>query len=76
MVSFGCLSRLDSKTFVLKTLTDVTSVLSRNLRAPDYAFQLNVVPINRWEGGLEGIPAAMEYMKAGRVSALKLVFTI
>ncbi|KAG8870516.1 hypothetical protein FRB97_009684, partial [Tulasnella sp. 331] len=45
-------------------------------RVPEYATQLNVVPIKVWEGGLEAAPEALDYMRAGRVSAQKIVLNV
>jgi hypothetical protein len=39
-------------------------------------FGLKVNPITDMDGGLEGIPAGFEKMKAGSVSASKLVYKV
>jgi len=46
-----------------------------NRRLPEYASELNVVPLKKWDGGLDGVPSALEYMKAGNVRAQKIVFS-
>ncbi|KAG9035669.1 hypothetical protein FRB95_010907 [Tulasnella sp. JGI-2019a] len=45
-------------------------------KAPPYLSEFNVVPIKVWENGLDGAPDALEYMKAGKVSAQKIVLNI
>ncbi|KAG8846756.1 hypothetical protein FRB96_001781 [Tulasnella sp. 330] len=45
-------------------------------RLPEYASQLNVVPIKIWEGGLDAVPEALGYMQAGKVSAQKIVLNV
>ncbi|KAG9010810.1 hypothetical protein FRB94_009717 [Tulasnella sp. JGI-2019a] len=45
-------------------------------RVPGYVSELNIMPIKIWEGGLDAIPEALEYMKAGKVSAQKIVVNV
>jgi len=45
-------------------------------RIPQYAPGLNVVPLRKWEGGLEGVEGALKYMKESKVSAEKIVISI
>lgn len=35
-----------------------------------------MVPRKIWEGGLDGIPAALDYMQAGKVSGEKIVVKV
>ena len=34
------------------------------------------LPIKLWEGGLQGVPDGLQYMREGKVSAEKLVYRV
>ena len=34
------------------------------------------LPIKLWEGGLQGVPDGLQYMREGRVSAEKIVYRV
>lgn len=34
------------------------------------------MPLKHWEGGLDAIPEALEYLRAGKTSAQKISLTI
>ena len=34
------------------------------------------LPIKLWEGGLQGVPDGLQYMREGKVSAEKIVYRI
>ncbi len=38
--------------------------------------KIRPLPIKLWEGGLSSIPAGLQYMKEGKVSAEKIVYRI
>ena len=38
--------------------------------------KIKPLPIKLWEGGLDSIPAGLQHMKAGKVSAEKIVYKI
>ena len=38
--------------------------------------KIKPLPIRLWEGGLNSIPAGLQYMKEGKVSAEKIVYRI
>ncbi|KAG8966899.1 hypothetical protein FRC05_002347 [Tulasnella sp. 425] len=42
-------------------------------RMPTLAPKLKVMPLNNWPGGLDGLPDALLYLKAGKASAEKVV---
>jgi hypothetical protein len=48
----------------------------RYRRLPEYASELNVVPLKIWEGGLDAVPEALDYMQAGKVSAQKIIIKV
>jgi len=54
---------------------DFENLTDWNTRLPTYAKELKVMPLQHWDGGLEGIPAALEHLKAGKVSASKISLT-
>ena len=37
---------------------------------------LKPIPLRRWEGGFEGLQAGLQYMREGKVSAEKIVYTL
>jgi len=39
---------------------------------PDLAAKLKVMPLKSWPGGLDAIPEALEYVRAGKTSAQKI----
>ncbi|KIO30118.1 hypothetical protein M407DRAFT_242320 [Tulasnella calospora MUT 4182] len=43
---------------------------------PKYAKDMKVMPIKRWPGGLDALPEALEYLKAGKASAEKIAITL
>ncbi|KAG8896487.1 hypothetical protein FRC01_011755 [Tulasnella sp. 417] len=43
---------------------------------PKYAKELKVMPIKRWPGGLDALPEALEYLRAGKSSAEKIAITL
>lgn len=54
----------------------MTADSQRYRRLPDYLTELDVVPRKIWDGGLNGIPAALEYVKAGKISGEKIVVKV
>ena len=38
--------------------------------------KIKPLPIKFWEGGLDSIPAGLQYMREGKVSAEKIVYRI
>ncbi|KAG9010811.1 hypothetical protein FRB94_009718 [Tulasnella sp. JGI-2019a] len=45
-------------------------------RLPQYLSELNGIPLKVWDGGLDGVSEALDYMKAGKVSAEKVIINI
>ena len=37
---------------------------------------LQPIPLKRWDGGLEGLQAGLQYMREGKVSAEKVVYAL
>jgi len=58
-----------------KNKADYTNLTDWNTRVPTYAKELKVMPLQHWDGGLEGIPAALDHLKSGEVSASKISLT-
>ncbi|KAG8959626.1 hypothetical protein FRC03_007689 [Tulasnella sp. 419] len=44
--------------------------------SPELVAKLKVAPLKHWEGGLNGIPEAVDYLRSGQVSAQKIVLRI
>lgn len=49
-----------------------TLPLSRYKHLPDLAAQVKVMPLKIWPGGLDAIPEALAYLRAGKTSAEKI----
>jgi len=58
-----------------KNEEDFKVIADWNRRLPQYASELNVMPLKKWPGGLESIPEALEQLRAGKTSAEKISFT-
>jgi len=43
---------------------------------PQFVEKLKVIPLKRWPGGLDAIPEALEFLRAGKTSAEKIVVTL
>ncbi|KAG9045536.1 hypothetical protein FS837_006137 [Tulasnella sp. UAMH 9824] len=56
--------------------SDYAKIVEWYSQLPKYAKDLKVMPIKSWPGGLDALPEALEYLKAGKTSAEKIAITL
>ncbi|KAG9019374.1 hypothetical protein FRB90_003478 [Tulasnella sp. 427] len=56
--------------------SDYTKLVEWYSQLPTYAKDIKVMPLKKWPGGLDALPEALAYLKAGKTSAEKIAIML
>ncbi|KAG9019373.1 hypothetical protein FRB90_003477 [Tulasnella sp. 427] len=56
--------------------SDYAKLVEWYSQLPTYTKEIKVMPLKKWSGGLDALPEALEYLKAGKASAEKIAITL
>jgi len=59
-----------------KNKRDYEGIVEWYQKLPQFAKELKVMPLKHWDGGLDAIPEALAYLRAGKTSAQKISLVI